>query len=179
MWLTGTKIGIESASLTKIGKKMDDLDLAILAQLQEDGRRPFTEIAKSLDVTEGTVRKRVGRLMDEDVVRIIGLVDPLKAGFEAPAIIHVNVTPPHLQAAAAAIADFPEVSYLLMVSGEYDLMVEVRCRDREHLAAFIADKLQMVVGVQRTVSAIVLHTYKLEEVCVLDGLPEESPAERA
>ena len=150
-------------------KPMDKIDALILTQLQEDGRRPYTEIAKTIGVTEGTVRKRAARLIEEDVVRIIGLVDPLKVGFDAPAIIHVTVAPPYLDEAAQMIKAFREVSYLLMVSGEYDLMVEVRCRDREHFAAFIRDKLQKVIGVQRTVSAMVLHTYKLDEVSVLDN----------
>ena len=145
----------------------------ILSHLQEDGRRPFTEIAKSLGVTEGTVRKRTARLIDDDAVRIIGMVDPLKVGVGVPAIIQVNVAPPHLESAAEIIRAFPEVSYLLMVSGEYDLMVEVRCRDREHFGDFIRKKLQKIQGVQRTVSAMVLHTYKLEEVNVLDYLPEK------
>lgn len=146
---------------------MDKLDYLILSHLQEDGRRKFTDIAKSVGVTEGTVRKRAARLIEDDVIRIMGLVDPHKVGFDAPAIIHVSVTPPYLDDAAQAIKSFPEVSYLLMVSGEYDLLVEVRCRDREHFASFIRDKLQNVVGVQRTVSAMVLHTYKLQEVSVL------------
>lgn len=151
---------------------MDKLDFSILSHLQEDGRRPFTEIAKRLGVTEGTIRKRATKLIEDDVVRIIGLVEPRKVGFEAPAIIHVTVAPPHLDAAAQTIKSFSEVSYLLMVSGEYDLMVEVRCRDREHFAAFLRDRLQQVIGVQRTVSAMVLHTYKLEEVSVLNNALE-------
>lgn len=146
---------------------MDKLDYLILSHLQEDGRRKFTDIAKSVGVTEGTVRKRAARLIEDDVIRIMGLVDPHKVGFDAPAMIHVSVTPPYLDEAAQEIKEFPEVSYLLMVSGEYDLLVEVRCRDREHLASFIRDKLQKVVGVQQTVSAMVLHTYKLQEVSVL------------
>ena len=145
---------------------MDALDFAIVDALQKNGRQRYTEIAKDLGVTEGTVRKRTARLLDEDIIRIIGLVDPLKVGFEAPAIIHVTVMPPHLEAAAEMIKSFAEVNYLLMLSGEYDLMVEVRCRNREHLATFIREKLQKVVGVQKTVSSIVLHTYKLEEVSV-------------
>lgn len=149
---------------------MDALDLKILSHLQTDGRRPFTEIAKKVGVTEGTIRKRAARLLEDDVIRIIGLVDPLKVGFDAPAIIQVTVNPPQLEAAAKKIKTFLEVSYLLMVSGEYDLMVEVRCRDRDHLASFIRDKLQKVSGVQKTVSALVLHTYKLEEVCVVEGI---------
>ena len=155
---------------------MDQLDYSILSHLQSDGRRPFTEIAKALGVTEGTIRKRAARLIEDDVIRIIGLVDPHKVGFEAPAIIQVNVTPPYLDEAAKQIEQFPEVSYLLMVSGEYDLMVEVRCRNREHLSSFIRHKLQTVIGVQRTISTMVLHTYKLEEVDVT--LPFESEEEK-
>ena len=153
---------------------MDKLDYLILSHLQEDGRRKFTDIAKSLGVTEGTVRKRAARLIEDDVIRIIGLVEPHKVSFDAPAIIHVTVTPPHLDEAAQAIKAFSEVSYLLMVSGEYDLLVEVRCRNRVHLASFLRDKLQNVIGVQRTVSALVLHTYKLQEVSVLEGVGELS-----
>jgi Lrp/AsnC family transcriptional regulator for asnA, asnC and gidA len=147
---------------------MDRLDYEILSVLQQDGRRSFTEIGKKLGVSEGTIRKRVMRLVDDGVIRIIGLVDPHLVGFDAPAMIQVSVSPPHLEEAAQAIAQFPEVSYLLMVSGEFDLIVEVRCRNREHLASFIRDQLQQVTGVQRTVSSLVLHTYKLAEPSILD-----------
>ncbi len=149
---------------------LDQIDRSILSHLQADGRKSYTDIARAIGVTEGTVRKRAARLLEDDVIRIIGLVDPHKVGFESPAIIQVTVAPPHLDGAAQAIKGFPEVSYLLMVSGEYDLMVEVRCRDRHHLADFIRDKLQKVEGVQKTVSTLVLHTYKLEEVDVEKSL---------
>jgi Lrp/AsnC family transcriptional regulator for asnA, asnC and gidA len=152
---------------------MDRLDYQILAELQADGRMRFTDIAEKLGVTEGTIRKRANRLIDEETVKIMGLVDPHKVGFEAPAIIHVNVNPPDLDEAAKTIKSFAEVSYLLMVAGEYDLLVEVRCRDREHLARFIRDELRMVKGIERTVSAMVLQTYKLTEVSVADHIPEE------
>ena len=155
---------------------MDRLDYEILSVLQQDGRRSFTEIGKKVGVSEGTIRKRITRLVDEGVVRIIGLVDPHLVGFDAPAMIQISVSPPHLEEAAQAIAQFPEVSYLLMVSGEFDLIVEVRCRNREHLASFIRDQLQKVTGVQRTVSSLVLHTYKLAEPSILDFIDEEAAA---
>lgn len=145
---------------------MDHLDLQILSHLQKDGRRPYTDIAKRLGVTEGTIRKRANRLIEEQVIQIIGLVDPHKVGFDSPAIIQVNITPALHEAAAEAIKSFDEVSYLLMVSGEFDLLVEVRCRDQQHLGDFMRDKLQKVPGVVRTVTSMVLHTYKIEEVDV-------------
>ena len=142
---------------------MDELDRSILAFLQEDGRSRYTEIAKALDVTEGTVRNRVAKLQEEHVVWITGLVDPQRVGYDAPAIVGISVQSPHLEQAAAEITTFDEVGYLVLVSGEYDLIVEIFCRDREHLATFLRDKLQNVTGVVRTQTFFILHTYKMSQ----------------
>jgi Lrp/AsnC family transcriptional regulator for asnA, asnC and gidA len=76
-------------------------------------------------------------------------------------MISISVQPSHLEETAMQIAQYGEVSYLIMVSGEYDLMVEVFCRDREHLSLFIREKLQKIAGVQRTQTCFILHTYKM------------------
>jgi Lrp/AsnC family transcriptional regulator for asnA, asnC and gidA len=138
---------------------MDDLDRSIVTFLQKDGRTRFTEIARALNVTEGTVRNRVAKLLEQKAIQIIGVVDPHRTGYNAPAIIGISIQAPHLEEAAAEIAAMPEVSYLIMVAGEYDLMVEVFCRDRAHLASFIRDQLQQATGVLRTQTFIILHTY--------------------
>ena len=140
---------------------MDNLDRSIVALLQEDGRTRYTEIAKVLNVTEGTVRNRVAKLLEDKTVQIIGVLDPHRMGYNAPAVIGVSIQPPHLEKAAVEIASMPEVSYLIMVAGEYDLIVEVFCRDREHLAAFLRDQLLQVAGVQRAQTSFILHTYKV------------------
>ncbi len=140
---------------------MDQLDFRILIHLQEDGRRPFTEIAKSLNITEGTVRNRVNKMVADKTLQIIGLVDPHRVGLDTPALIHVAVQPALLEEAAAAISRFPEVSYLLMVAGDYDLVVEVMCRDREHLTGLITDRLHKVNGVTDTKTTFILHVYKV------------------
>lgn len=152
---------------------MDDLDLAIIEQLQGNGRIPFTDVAKNLNVTEGTIRNRVAKLIESKTIQIVGLIDPHRAGYDTPALIGVTVTPPYLEDAAAQIAAMPEVSYLIMVSGEYDLMVEVFCRNREQLASLIRDRLQKVTGVQRTQTFSILHTYKMAHGAqpVLDKSP--------
>ena len=140
---------------------MDALDRSIVAILQKDGRTRFTEIAKTLNVTEGTVRNRVAKLLDDKAIQIIGVLDPHRMGYTAPAIIGVSIQPPHLESAAKKIAEMPEVSYLIMIAGDYDLIVEVFCRDREHLTSFLKDQLMQVEGVQRTQTSFILHTYKV------------------
>ena len=121
---------------------MDDIDRKIIQILKLDGRTPYTEIAKTLEISEATVRYRVSRLVDQKVIQVIALVDPYQLGYDAPAMIGVSVEPPMLEKAAAKIAAFPEVSYLIMVSGEFDLMVEVMCQNRRELTEFLNQKLR-------------------------------------
>ena len=117
---------------------LDDLDFAILSFLQKDGRMSFTVIAEKLKVSIGTVRTRFNKLIDEGTVNIIGRVDPDKVGFKSYAHIAVYVRPATLkETVAQSIAQLPEVSFLAMTSGDYDLEVDVMCRDNEHLVEFI------------------------------------------
>ena len=158
----------------RISNRMDKIDLNILAFLQRDGRKPYTEIAQSLGVSEGTVRNRVTRLIDDGVVQIVGLVDPYQLGFDAPAVIGVSVQPSEIENAAAVIEAFPEVSYLIEVSGEFDLIVEVMCRHRDHLAQFLNQNLSKVPGVQRTQTFLILRTFKMAYGARLGvNLPDE------
>ena len=140
---------------------MDNLDLEIISHLRSDGRKPYTEIASALDVSEGTIRNRVSRLIKEKVIQIVGLADPYKLGQDAPAIIGVRVEPAAMEAVAAELVKQSEVTYLVSVSGEFDLMLEVMCKDREHLSKFLNKNLRMIQGVSRTQTFSILHTYKM------------------
>jgi Lrp/AsnC family transcriptional regulator for asnA, asnC and gidA len=140
---------------------LDETDLNIIHQLQADGRKPYTDIARALGISEGTVRNRVARLVEEQIIQVVGLIDPSQLGFDAPAMIGVSVQPPLLEKVANKLAKFQEVSYLIMVSGEFDLFVEVLCKDRDHLASFLNNKLLRVPGVTRSQTYITLRTYKM------------------
>jgi Lrp/AsnC family transcriptional regulator for asnA, asnC and gidA len=140
---------------------MDEMDRAIIACLQYDGRMPFTVIADQIGVSEGTVRNRVGRLRREGILQIVGVVDPHLLRLRATAIVGVVVQPARLEVAARQIATFKEVSYLIMTSGAFNLLVEILCEDTDHLACFLSDKLLRVEGVQRTETFYILRTYKL------------------
>ena len=140
---------------------MDEIDYKILAILQKDGRKTYTEIARIAGVSPNTARNRISKLLKKQVIQIVGMIDPAQLGFDAPALIGVDVNPAQLEEAAITISSFPEVSYLIMVSGEYDLFVEVLCKDREHLAEFLSEKLWHVPGIQKTQTFLTLRTYKI------------------
>jgi Lrp/AsnC family transcriptional regulator for asnA, asnC and gidA len=140
---------------------MDELDRLILQTLQQDGRTPFTQIAKQANVSETTVRSRYQALVDKGIVRTVGVVDPYALGFQAPAIIAVSVEPGLTDQVARAIAALPEVSYLVLTLGSFDLIVEVFCRDLPHLASLIGQQIRQIPGVRSTETLMIARSYKL------------------
>ena len=142
-------------------KPLDETDREIISHLQYDGRMPFTEIANKIGISEGAVRRRVKILTEEGMLQIVGIVEPQFLDWNAAGMIGVNVQAGTIEDAAAEIAQFPEVSYLFMASGGFDLFIEVFCRNREHFVNFLNEKLQRVPGVSRTETFMILKMYKL------------------
>ena len=139
---------------------LDKLDFEILSFLQEDGRMSFTVIAEKLNVSIGTIRTRFNKLIEDGTVNIIGRVDPDKVGFRCYAHIAVFVRPATLkEKVARRIAKLPEVSFLAMTSGDYDLEVDVMCRDNNHLVQFV-DDISKLEGVNQTKTTIYFKVYK-------------------
>jgi Lrp/AsnC family transcriptional regulator for asnA, asnC and gidA len=141
--------------------QLDETDREIVSYLQYDGRMPFTEIATGVGLSEGAVRRRVKRMTDGGVLQIVGIVEPQFLEWQAAGLIGISVRAGDIEAAAHKIAQFPEVTYLFMASGGFDLFVEVYCRDREHFVSFLSDRLQKVPGVERTETFMILKMYKL------------------
>lgn len=139
---------------------LDSLDFEILSHLQEDGRMSFTVMAEALKVSVGTIRTRFNKLIEEGTVNIIGRVDPGKVGFNCYAHIAVFVRPATLKdKVAQKICKLPEVSFLAMTSGDYDLEVDVMCRDNNHLVNFV-DSISKIEGVNQTKTTIYFKVYK-------------------
>jgi Lrp/AsnC family transcriptional regulator for asnA, asnC and gidA len=140
---------------------MDDLDKLILHTLQEDGRAPFTQIAKQAGVSETTIRTRYRNLIEEGIIRSVGIVDPYTLGFEAPALVGATVEPGTVDQVARVIAEIPEVSYLVMTLGRFDLMIEVFCRDLPHFTRLLTEQIQGIPGVCSTETLMIARSYKL------------------
>jgi len=139
---------------------LDEIDFAIISFLQNDGRTSFTVIAEKLNVSIGTIRTRFNRLLEDKVITIIGRVDPGKVGFRSYAHVAVYVRPaPLKEQVAQTIAVMPEVSFLAGTFGEYDLEVDVMCRDNDHLVDFV-NRISTIEGVFQTKTTIYFKVYK-------------------
>jgi Lrp/AsnC family transcriptional regulator for asnA, asnC and gidA len=147
-----------------ISQTLDKLDFAILTELQKDGRKSFTDIAHSLKVSVGTVRNRYNVLIKNHTLTIIGRVDPEKIGFHAYAHIFIKVRPvTELENVAGKIAKFPEVSFLAMTSGQYDLEVNVQCRTNDHLIKLMDERIHKIKGVFETQTNMYLRVFKIAQ----------------
>jgi Lrp/AsnC family transcriptional regulator for asnA, asnC and gidA len=140
--------------------EISPLDKRILEHLQADGRRPFTQIAAELGVSEAAVRARTNRLIERGVLQIVGVTDPLKLGYDQMAMVGVRCQGDQVLAAAEAIAALPEVIYVVVTAGAYDLLVEAVCEDNEALLRFLTEKLRKVPGVQATETFVYLRIVK-------------------
>jgi Lrp/AsnC family transcriptional regulator for asnA, asnC and gidA len=140
---------------------VDGTDQLILRALQEDGRTSFTTIAAQAGVSETTIRARYRHLVDQGIVRTVGVVDPYSLGFQAPAILGIEIEPGEIDRAARQIAALPEVSYVVMTLGAFDVFVEIFCRDLPHLTHMVTQVIQLIPGVRRTETLMISRSYKL------------------
>lgn len=125
------------------------LDRSIIEHLQEDGRRPFTQIAADLGVSEAAVRARTGRLVDRGILQIVGVSDPVKLGLHQ-ALIGVRCEPGRMIEVAEQLAALPEVDYVVVTTGRFDVLVETVSDDPDGLLTFLTERLQAIEGVRDT-----------------------------
>ena len=130
-------------------EELSALDKKIIEHLQEDGRRPFTQIASALGVSEAAVRARTTRLVDRGFLQIVGVADPEKLGFQQ-ALIGVRCEPGKLLSVAEALSSLNEVDYVVITAGRYDILIEAVAEDNEALLHFLNDRLQRIDGVRDT-----------------------------
>jgi Lrp/AsnC family transcriptional regulator for asnA, asnC and gidA len=134
---------------TAVPALLDDLNKAIIEQLQQDGRRSYAAIAKAVGLSEAAVRQRVQRLLDAEVMQIVAVTDPLQVGFHRQAMIGVNADG-DIRDVADKLAALPEVDYVVITAGSFDILLEVVCEDDEHLLALLNNSVRSVSGVRDT-----------------------------
>lgn len=134
---------------TQVRNVIDNVSHAIIEQLQEDGRRSYAAIGKAVGLSEAAVRQRVQRLQESGVMQIVAVTDPMQVGASQAAmvgiVIHGDVMP-----VADAMEAMPEVTYLVVSAGGFDLLAEVVVDDDAHLLNVINGQMRRIPGVQRT-----------------------------
>jgi Lrp/AsnC family transcriptional regulator for asnA, asnC and gidA len=155
-----TERGVMSSTLIRQSSPpLDDLALAIIEQLQADGRRSYADVAKAVGLSEAATRQRVQRLIDHGVMQIVAVTDPLQLGFARQAMIGVKVSG-DTRSVADSLSTLRGVSYVVQTAGSYDLLVEVVCESDDDLIDVLNDDIRTLSGVVSTETFVYLKLHK-------------------
>ena len=138
---------------------LDEVSKRIIEQLQADGRRPYAAIGKAVGLSEAAVRQRVQRLLDQGVMQIVAVTDPLQVGFHRQAMIGVRAEG-DLQEVADRLAEMAEVDYVVITAGSFDLLAEAVCEDDDALLELVSSKIRAISGVRSTETFVYLKLRK-------------------
>ncbi|BCJ48775.1 transcriptional regulator [Actinoplanes sp. NBRC 14428] len=128
---------------------LDSINKQIIEHLQRDGRMSYATLAKTIGLSEAAVRQRVQRLLDHGLMQIVAVTDPLTLGFARQAMVGIKVIG-DMRRVADEIAAIPEVDYVVICAGGYDMLAELVCTDDEHLLELLNDKIRAIEGVSAT-----------------------------
>jgi Lrp/AsnC family transcriptional regulator, regulator for asnA, asnC and gidA len=138
---------------------LDDVNKRIIEQLQQDGRMSYAALAKVVGLSEAAVRQRVQRMLDNDVMQIVAVTDPLALGFARQVMVGLKVEG-DMRSVASMLAKIPEVDYVIICAGAYDLLAEMVCTDDDHLLSLLNDQIRTIPGVTGTETFVYLKLAK-------------------
>jgi Lrp/AsnC family transcriptional regulator for asnA, asnC and gidA len=138
---------------------LDDINKRIIERLQQDGRTSYASLATVVGLSEAAVRQRVARLLDSGVMQIVAVTDPLMLGFARQVMVGLRVEG-DLRTVADALAAVPEIDYVVICAGGYDILVELVCTDDEDLLRLLNDTIRVIPGVRSTETFVYLKLAK-------------------
>ena len=134
--------GGTSGRLREASTINNKLNREIIQRLQKDGRTPFSDIAQSLGVSEGTIRNRVSAMKDSGQLRIVAITDSGASEYRTEAMIGLRVAAGHRpERVATRLGALDEVVYVVWVSGTYDLLIEVIVDDRKSFLSLVSEHI--------------------------------------
>jgi Lrp/AsnC family transcriptional regulator for asnA, asnC and gidA len=140
--------------------ELDALDRGIIEALRKDGRMNNSAVAAELGVAEGTIRQRIKKLLDTGAFRVAGMLNPQILPDHQMCVIGLKVDESrHLELRARDVAALPEVRSVAIVTGRYDLLVEVLVSSNQGLIRFLSESLAEVSGITSSETFLLLKTY--------------------
>ena len=154
-----TEAGAQNDAVVAAGTLLDGPNRAIIEALQRDGRQPYGAIAEAVGLSEAAVRRRVQRMRESGIIQIVAVTDPLQLGFTRQAMIGISVEG-DVRRVAEKLSALPEVDYVVMCAGSFDILIEIVCEDDERLLHVLNDSVRCIPGVRATETFLYLKLAK-------------------
>ena len=129
---------------------LDKIDSKIIEILEVDGRTPNAFMAKKIGVSEGTIRRRLEKLISGDYLQVNGVANLSKIGLYSQAIIGIKADADKIEQIVETLSQFQEVKWLTETTGQYDVFCRVDLGTPKDLGKFARDKLGSIAGLQRS-----------------------------
>jgi Lrp/AsnC family transcriptional regulator, regulator for asnA, asnC and gidA len=139
---------------------LDETDRRLIKILQVDGRMANTDIARELGVSETTARKRIGQLVSRGLINVVAVPTPLAVGRSLSAIIGISVLLPELRDVGEQLRQQPEVRYVGVSTGRFDIIVEAFFCDQHHLLGFTSNTLGQIQAITAVETFVILDVVK-------------------
>jgi Lrp/AsnC family transcriptional regulator, regulator for asnA, asnC and gidA len=138
--------------------ELDEVDKKILAILMRNAKTPYTDIAKIIHVSSGTVHVRMNKLEQMGIVTGATLsIDYTKLGYDISAFLGIYLDKSSFyDEVSEQLKNIPEVVAAHYTTGIYSIFAKIICRDTAHLKEILHDKIQKINGIQRTETFISL-----------------------
>jgi Lrp/AsnC family transcriptional regulator for asnA, asnC and gidA len=141
-------------------RKLDLLDFQIIQILQDDARKSYTEMGQILGVSEGTIRSRINRMIEDEIFQFIVHTDPIKVGLHVQAIIGMSTKLGYQEKVAEQLGKLRAVRFIGAFSGRNDLIIQAYFRSNEDLTTFVNEDLAHIEGIASAEVSIELKQYK-------------------
>lgn len=141
---------------------MDDFDKNIIGVLESDGRSSNAEIARKVGVSEGTIRRRLKKLIDNKTISVLAISDPRQMGYEFEALIGIQVDPGLVEHVAESITKLTDTKWVSITTGTYDVFAWVILPTAEALGKFLRNNIGEIEGVNKTETFVSLQVVKRE-----------------
>ena len=141
-------------------ERLAPLDKLIVAALQADGRASWRDIAQLVQSSESTVARRTRALINSGAIRTTAIIDPAKSGQGYPVLLQFRCQPSMGNNVARTLAARPDVRFVTVVTGPFDVVAELIVPSKHHLARFLLQELASIEGVTHTSTETVLRNFK-------------------
>lgn len=127
-------------------QSLDELDLMLIKELEVDGRQTNTDLARKIGTSKATARRKLRRLLDEGIIRVVAVANPPALGYKTVATMGINVRPGEVDSVADKLASYKNVHFVIISTGRYDIIAWVMFQDPEDLSNFLRKELGKIPG---------------------------------
>ena len=144
--------------------KMDSLDTQLIQLLGQDARQDSKTLAKELNTSSATVRRRLKKLLKSGILHIIGVIDPSEVGLSVNVIIAFKVAHDNMKAILDTLAEWREITWIATTTGRFDILARGRFTSTNELSEFLTEQVGTIKGVISSETFICMDVKKGREI---------------